>query len=91
MDRLGQAEAVLAAAGARGALVITPSNVLSPMDCSATIPVPRGVIASCEPATADRRDAEIGLTTAEAGGMDAEMLRAATGRPDSTRRRRRAG
>jgi hypothetical protein len=48
MDRLTQADAVLAAALAHSPTVIVPGRALSPMDCDSTIPVTRGLVRACD-------------------------------------------
>ena len=47
MDRLGLAEAALAAAASRDRGVVVPDRVTSPMDCCATVPVARAVVDGC--------------------------------------------
>jgi hypothetical protein len=44
MDPRDRADETLARASARGAFVITPDNATSPMDASATVRIPRGLI-----------------------------------------------
>ena len=48
MDPRERADAALARARARGAYVVTPEDAISPMDASATIQIPRVVVASLD-------------------------------------------
>jgi hypothetical protein len=68
MDRLSQADAILAAALAYSPSVIVPGHVLSPMDCESTIPVTRMVVRAC-----DRR-AHAADRAEEHPVLDAEMM-----------------
>ncbi len=47
MDRLRQADAILAAAASRSPAVLLPGRVTSPMDCGITQPVAREVVDDC--------------------------------------------
>ncbi|GAA4422344.1 hypothetical protein ACFQV2_33490 [Actinokineospora soli] len=50
MDPRERAEAILARARARGAYVVTPDSATSPMDASATVQIPRGVVRDADDA-----------------------------------------
>jgi hypothetical protein len=69
MDRLSQADAVLAAAVAYSSSVIVPGHALSPMDCESTIPVTRLMVAAC-----DRRARDGGAVTAGSTGCAEDVL-----------------
>ncbi|MBB4963171.1 hypothetical protein [Saccharothrix violaceirubra] len=53
MDPRARADAALARARARGGHVVTPDNMTSPMDSSATQQIPRTVVEAVDPRTAD--------------------------------------
>jgi hypothetical protein len=53
MDPRERADAALARARARGAYVVTPEDAISPMDASATIQIPRVVVAGLDERQAD--------------------------------------
>jgi hypothetical protein len=53
MDPRDRADAVLARARARGLHVVTPDNMTSPMDSSATQQIPRAVVAAVDPRGVD--------------------------------------
>ena len=53
MDPRDRADAVLARARARGLNVVTPDNMTSPMDSSATQQIPRAVVAAADPRGVD--------------------------------------
>jgi hypothetical protein len=53
MDPRDRADALLARARARGAHVVTPDNMTSPMDSSATQQIPRTVVNAVDPRTLD--------------------------------------
>ncbi|SER83409.1 hypothetical protein [Actinokineospora terrae] len=48
MDPRDRADAILARARARGAYVVTPDSAISPMDASATLQIPRAVVAAID-------------------------------------------
>jgi len=48
MDPRERADAALARARARGAFVVTPEDAISPMDASATIQIPRILVAALD-------------------------------------------
>lgn len=73
MDRLSQADAILAAALVYSPSVIVPGHVLSPMDCELTIPVTRRVVRAC-----DRR-AHQADHAQDYPLLDAEMMLASRG------------
>ncbi|GAA2963825.1 hypothetical protein [Actinokineospora diospyrosa] len=53
MDPRDRADAILARARARGAYVVTPDSAISPMDASATLQIPRAVVAAIDAADPD--------------------------------------
>lgn len=53
MDPRDRADALLARARARGAHVVTPDNMTSPMDSSATQQIPRTVVSAVDPRDLD--------------------------------------
>ncbi|GAA1312741.1 hypothetical protein [Saccharothrix xinjiangensis] len=53
MDPRARADAALARARARGMHVVTPDNMTSPMDSSATQQIPRSLVNAVDPKTAD--------------------------------------
>ncbi|MFC6094400.1 hypothetical protein Q5530_11080 [Saccharothrix sp. BKS2] len=53
MDPRARADAALARARARGIHVVTPDNMTSPMDSSATQQIPRSLVNAVDPKTAD--------------------------------------
>ncbi|MEO6083140.1 MAG: hypothetical protein ABIQ18_08535 [Umezawaea sp.] len=53
MDPRDRADALLARARARGAHVVTPDNMTSPMDSSATQQIPRTMVNAVDPRTLD--------------------------------------
>jgi hypothetical protein len=53
MDPRARADAALARARARGIHVVTPDNVTSPMDSSATQQIPRSMVNAVDPNGAD--------------------------------------
>ncbi|MCS7481707.1 hypothetical protein ACFFQW_45295 [Umezawaea endophytica] len=53
MDPRDRADALLARARARGAHVVTPDNMTSPMDSSATQQIPRAVVNAVDPRELD--------------------------------------
>ncbi|MEV0678252.1 hypothetical protein AB0I60_17225 [Actinosynnema sp. NPDC050436] len=53
MDPRARADAALARARARGIHVVTPDNMTSPMDSSATQQIPRSMVDAADPRTAD--------------------------------------
>lgn len=83
MDRLGRADAVLAAV-ASGSPAVVVLRAPSPMDGWSTIRVARSVIEACE-AAADPALALPGDPPPADALLDAEMLRAATGLPPPER------
>lgn len=97
MDRLSQADAVLADAASRNADVLLPGRVTSPMDCQATSPVARAVVDGCEAQAAQQTltaqaarqsaDGSEPLLDGPRPVMDQEMLRLSAG-PAIARTRR---
>ena len=85
MDRLSQADAILAAALVYSPSVIVPGHVLSPMDCESTIPVTRMVVRAC-----DRRAHARPTARRSYPVLDAEMMLVSRGaaipRPRSANR-----
>lgn len=75
MDRLSQADAVLAAVASHSPAVLLPGRVVSPMDCQATMPVAREVVDGCE-----ARAAREAVPPSPDPVMDEEMLRLSGGR-----------
>ncbi|RKT57485.1 hypothetical protein [Saccharothrix australiensis] len=53
MDPRARADAALARARARGIHVVTPDNMTSPMDSSATQQIPRSMVDAADPRLAD--------------------------------------
>lgn len=53
MDPRERADALLARARARSRHVVTPDNAISPMDASATLQIPRTVVAAADPHAID--------------------------------------
>ena len=53
MDPRSRADELLARARARGAFVVTPDNMTSPMDASSTVRIPRATIAEASGADPD--------------------------------------
>ena len=53
MDALSRADEVLARARACRADVVTPDSVISPMDASATVQIPRVTVSAADPNSAD--------------------------------------
>ncbi|QFZ23216.1 hypothetical protein [Saccharothrix syringae] len=53
MDPRARADAALARARARGIHVVTPDNMTSPMDSSATQQIPRSVVDAVDPRSGD--------------------------------------
>ena len=53
MDPRSRADELLARARARGAFVVTPDNMTSPMDASSTVRIPRATIAAAGGADPD--------------------------------------
>ncbi len=53
MDPRARADAALARARARGIHVVTPDNMTSPMDSSATQQIPRSMVNAADPRSAD--------------------------------------
>jgi hypothetical protein len=80
MDRLGRADAVLAAV-ASGSPAVVVLRAPSPMDGWSTIRVARSLIAACEVAAADPALELPGDPPPADALLDAEMFRAATGVP----------
>lgn len=85
MDRVSEAEAILATALAHRPSVVVPGHAPSPMDCESTIPVDRTLVRACDrqahgdehrPASddVDRLD-----QPPRGDLLDAEMLRASRG------------
>ncbi|WP_199439467.1 hypothetical protein [Umezawaea beigongshangensis] len=68
MDPRDRADAVLARARARGLHVVTPDNMTSPMDSSATQQIPRSVVAAVDPRGLDP-DSTMVLSARTAAGQ----------------------
>lgn len=77
MDRLSQADAILAAALVNSPSAIVPGHVLSPMDCDSTIPVARMTVRACDRRAHDGYHTRGGQDTDYDAGppvLDAEMM-----------------
>ncbi|MGW4112101.1 hypothetical protein ACWEFJ_14600 [Actinosynnema sp. NPDC004786] len=70
MDPRARADAALARARARGIHVVTPDNMTSPMDSSATQQIPRAVVNAADPRGADP-DSTMVLSAHVAAGQPA--------------------
>ncbi|GAA1346875.1 hypothetical protein [Saccharothrix algeriensis] len=71
MDPRARADAALARARARGIHVVTPDNMTSPMDSSATQQIPRSMVDAADPRTADP-DSTMVLSAQVAAGRPPE-------------------
>ncbi|PRY43837.1 hypothetical protein [Umezawaea tangerina] len=68
MDPRDRADALLARARARGAQIVTPDNMTSPMDSSATQQIPRTVVNAVDPRQVDPESTMIISAQMAAGG-----------------------
>ncbi|MET1074196.1 MAG: hypothetical protein ABWY11_16230 [Umezawaea sp.] len=68
MDPRDRADALLARARARGAQIVTPDNMTSPMDSSATQQIPRTVVNAVDPRQVDPESTMIISAQLAAGG-----------------------
>ncbi|MEU6152278.1 hypothetical protein ABZ816_20000 [Actinosynnema sp. NPDC047251] len=73
MDPRARADAALARARARGIHVVTPDNMTSPMDSSATQQIPRSMVNAADPRTADP-DSTMILSAQVASGRPAPAV-----------------
>ncbi|MEJ2853728.1 MULTISPECIES: hypothetical protein [unclassified Saccharothrix] len=68
MDPRARADAALARARARGIHVVTPDNMTSPMDSSATQQIPRSMVNAADPRMADPDSTMVLSAQTAAGG-----------------------
>ncbi|MBW4716231.1 hypothetical protein [Saccharothrix obliqua] len=68
MDPRARADAALARARARGIHVVTPDNMTSPMDSSATQQIPRSMVDAADPRQADPDSTMVLSAHVAAGG-----------------------
>ncbi|MEU7478932.1 hypothetical protein AB0A63_23300 [Lentzea sp. NPDC042327] len=69
MDPRDRADALLARARARGRNIVTPDNMTSPMDSSATLQIPRSLVNAVDPRLDP--DSTMVLSAAQAAGQAA--------------------